>query len=342
MFDRHEESSIKAGTRERRTRTTRPIRRVIGNRNVPVPNSWSNFLALPENKADLARFLSEHLIANPPQDKVIVVAGGFTDGKEAQSSNQVVDPSVFCAEHEEADVLLLLVAHSPNIPPANVWMMAGTATRRKFFNIRAISDNLPAGSLSALLPFHALTGCDTTSYICNHTKVSAWKIFRDKHHLLASLGEGELTVNKIRDAEKFICAIYNCGNMESVNDARVLLFSKTEKPEALPPTKDALELHIKRVHYQALIWKQASCQQPTLPNADGMGWVTDGEGGSKLVPLLMTKEPIPNACKEIISCSCKSGCTTLRCGCKKAKLFCTGVCGCSANENISCKNKCEK
>ena len=80
--------------------------------------------------------------------------------------------------------------------------------------------------------------------------------FLIKYQLLVSLGEGELTVDKVKDAEKFFCAMYNCGHVESVNDARVLLFSKITKPEALPPTKDAFELHIKRVHYQALIWKQ--------------------------------------------------------------------------------------
>jgi uncharacterized protein YggU (UPF0235/DUF167 family) len=92
-----------------------------------------------------------------------------------------------CADHEEADkrlalhvtvnscdtvvvsardtvVLLLLVEHFP-MPSANVRMMAGTAARRKFFNIRAISKNLPSGSPSALLSSHALTGCDTTYVI---------------------------------------------------------------------------------------------------------------------------------------------------------------------------------
>ncbi|CAB3985581.1 Hypothetical predicted protein [Paramuricea clavata] len=173
-------------------------------------------------------------------------------------SSTVSDTVVVSAR--DTDLLLLLVAHLPSMPSANVRMMAGTAARRQFFNIRAISENLPAGSLSALLPFHALTGSDTTSHIQNHSKLSAWKTFQDKHHLLASLGEGELSANKVKDAEKFICAIYNCGHMESLNDARFLLFSKTKKPEALPPTKDALELHIKRVHYQSLVWKQASCQ----------------------------------------------------------------------------------
>jgi hypothetical protein len=117
----------------------------------------------------LAKFLSEHLIANALQEKVIVVAGGFSDGKEAQSSNQLVDPSLLCADHEEADTILVLhaivnscdtvvvsarvtrqsdtvlVAHLPSMPSPNVWMMAGTAARHKFFNIRAISENLPAG-----------------------------------------------------------------------------------------------------------------------------------------------------------------------------------------------------
>ena len=159
LFDRYERSLIKAGTRERRTKTTCPVRCVIENENVPVPNNWSNFLALSENKAELARFLSEHLIENAPQDKVIVVAGGFTNKNEAQSSSEAVDPSVFCADHEEArrflvstriilhcianscdsvvvlardtDVLLLLVAHSPSIQATNVWMMAGTAAKHQ-------------------------------------------------------------------------------------------------------------------------------------------------------------------------------------------------------------------
>jgi hypothetical protein len=361
LFDRYEKNSIKAGTRERRTKTIRPIRRVIENRSVPLPSSWPNFLALPE-RADLVRFLSEHLITNAPPDKVIVVAGGFNDGEKAQCSNEEMDPTMFYAAHEEADtriiyhciastcdtvvvsardtdVLLLLVAHATNIRSANIWMMAGTAAHRKFFNIRAISENLPEGSLSSVLPFHALTGCDTTSFLCNHSKTTAWKIFVQKHYLLSSLGEGNLTATKIKDAEKFVCAMYSHGEVESVNQIRVLLFPKCGKPQALPPTRDALQLHIKRSQYRASVWKQASCQYPILPNPDEMGWVK--VDGKELVPHLMTLDPIPKACKEIISCSCKSGCTTLRCGCKRPKLFCTSICGCAvnSNENNCCKNK---
>jgi hypothetical protein len=35
--------------------------------------------------------------------------------------------------------------------------------------------------------------------------------------------------------------------------------------------------------------------------------------GDRLIPLLMTLVPIPQACLEMISCQCSTGCITLRC-----------------------------
>lgn len=93
---------------------------------------------------------------------------------------------------------------------------------------------------------------------------------------------------------------------------------------ALPPTKDALILHIKRSHFQAIVWKQACLQEPCLLDPDRMGWTRNSD--SNLQHLLMTKEPIPKSCKEIVTCSCRTGCTMLRCNCKKAKLFFTSAC----------------
>ena len=154
---------------------------------------------MPDNKSDLARLLSEHIIVNAPPDKVVVAAGGFADEREVQSSEGAIDLPALRATHEEADtrlighcvnsslnnivvsardtdVVLLLVAHVPYIACPNLYMMFGTAKNRKYFNVRAIHENLPAGSVSALLPFHALTGCNTTSFIRSHSKKSAWKV----------------------------------------------------------------------------------------------------------------------------------------------------------------------
>ena len=123
-------------------------------------------------------------------------------------------------------------------------------------------------------------------------------MFLGKHNLLSSLGEGNLTTTKIKDAEKFVGGMRNHNEAESVNQIRDsnLLFPKCGKPQSLPPTRDALELHIRRSHYQSLVWKQAFSQYPNLPNPDGMGWIKAGD--EKLVPRLMTLDTIPKACKE--------------------------------------------
>ena len=139
VFDRYLDDSIKLGTTQRRTKTTRPIRRVFENDSVQLPQNWQNFLALPDNKSDLTRFLSEHIVANASPDEIIVTDGGFLDEGEVQSSDrleELIDVSVFNAAHEETgtrlilhcakssldtivvsardtDVSLLLVAHAP-------------------------------------------------------------------------------------------------------------------------------------------------------------------------------------------------------------------------------------
>ena len=280
-----------------------------------------------------------------------------------QSSERVIDLSALKATHEEGDtrlilhcvnsslenivvsardtdVLLLHVAHIPHISCPNLYMMSGTATKRKYFNIKAICDNLPAGSVSALLPIHALTGCDTTSFICNHSKKSAWKVFLQHHTPLSSIGEGELTEGKIKEVEKFVCKMYKLDHIGSVDEARVILFSKKENQRHCH-RQVMLYHYIERVYYQEIVkivWKKAHCSELHLPDPETLGWKKIDK--NKRQPLLMTHDPIPKACQEIILCSCFTGCANLCCSCKKPKLFCTRVCACKANNvNInSCKN----
>jgi len=73
-----------------------------------LPKNWANFLSLPDNKADLANFLSEELLLHAPEDKVLVVAGGFTDELEVRSSKATTDLQELSASHEEADTRLVL------------------------------------------------------------------------------------------------------------------------------------------------------------------------------------------------------------------------------------------
>ena len=95
-----------------------------------------------------------------------------------------------------------------------------------------------------------------------------------------------------------------------VDMARFLLFPKAGTPDKVPPTSDALRYHIMKTLYYAMIWRQAHCPKQILPKPDESDWKLMSD---KLVPILMTLDPIPKACLEIITCNCNTGCATLRC-----------------------------
>ena len=57
-------------------KTFRPIRKVIEGGSVPIPKNWKNFPAMPDNKGDLARFLSEY-ITEKATHKILIAAGGL-------------------------------------------------------------------------------------------------------------------------------------------------------------------------------------------------------------------------------------------------------------------------
>jgi len=171
----------------------------------------------------------------------------------------------------DTDVFIMLLSHLNKMRCKELWMMAGTSKKRRFIPIHDIHCKLSPEVLSSLLAFHAISGCDTTSYIRGHTKRSMWNTFIESTNLLRNLGRGPLTQETINDAERFFCHVYKV-NADSVDDARRLLFSKTSQPECLPPTSDALQQHIKRSHYQATVWEQACCSTPDLLNAEhGVG-----------------------------------------------------------------------
>ena len=183
-----------------------------------------------------------------------------------------------------------------------------------------------ADTRESIPAFHVLTGSDTTSYIAGCSKRSAWKTFQTHHQLLENLGKGELTAETLKNAEQFVCKLYNINNMSNTNEARVILFNKSRSPESLPPTSDALQFHIQRAHYQVAVWRQAYLAYPDTPNTKAMGWKVEE---TKVKPLLMSLSPVAKSCREIITCNCKSGCKTLRCRCKKSHLNCTRGCTCS-------------
>ena len=83
----------------------------------------------------------------------------------------------------DTDVLLLL-SHVGSAMCSNMWMLYGTAKNRNHIPIQDVAKTLSVDSLDGLLGYHAITGCDTTSYISSQTKRSTWKVFLSNHQLL--------------------------------------------------------------------------------------------------------------------------------------------------------------
>ena len=119
----------------------------------------------------------------------------------------------------DTDILLLLVYHFQRMSCEHLWMMCGSSKKWRYTPIEHVFNNLPTGSVSTLLAFQALTGCDTTSYIANHSKRTSWGLFKEHHELLNGLGIGELTGQKIKSSEAFLCRLYNEERADSVDTA---------------------------------------------------------------------------------------------------------------------------
>ena len=328
MFDRYTgDQSIKAVTRSKRVGKKRPIRKVIDGRNVPLPQVWSNVIASDENKADLARFLTEIIVTKGtdiPQQCELVTGGGFSCATHARSTRR--SEVKFQGNHEEADTrlvlhsceavnqgykrvlvicrdtdVMLLLVHF--IPPqtAEVWMISGTAKKRKCYPIHVPPERLAKPLRDNLLGFHAFTGCDTTSAFSGYGKRSCWKTFQNHPHLAQGIGrDGELA-----PIEQFVCHLYGTPEQQTVDNATLQLFGKGKLGlEMLPPTRDALELHIARANYQAKIWLQADQEHIDIPSpTDISAWTME----SDCLNVVWTRlPPIPDACLELVTCGCKA------------------------------------
>ena len=110
----------------------------------------------------------------------------------------------------------------------------------------------------------------------------------------------------------------------SIDNLRVKLFHRTNDP----PTHDSSTLYVMRSSYQAMLWITASVTCPTLLLPKISGWKLEGD---MLQPRLMTLDPIPSVCTELLTCACETRCSSLPCTYRKLKLFCRAGCQCGQN-----------
>lgn len=355
VWDQYRALTIKGGTREKRGSGTR--QRISGT--AKVPRDWQAFLANEDNKTELFSFLSTALVTNGqfPDDKDVYITADDCVHHVGNS------PPMDRCNHEEADtrvlvhllhalqtasvgmvytgdtdVVVILLSNFHHIKALNataeIWICFKTGKTSRMISLNTLATKLGTETCKAMALFHTFTGSDSTSSFKFRGKRSCCKLMHDVPHLteeFATIIETPFqTSPRLKEvAVNFVCRLYSSESNEEndVDLLRMRLFSqKTRDVERIPPTMDALDLHLKRSVFQASIRTTAHMSIMPDNNPTDHGWK---EEDSKLLPIWTT---IPLA-KDVLQLDVKCGCTSRpassRCKCMKAKLKCTRLCKCT-------------
>ena len=130
---------------------------------------------------------------------------------------------------------------------SKVWVAFGMGRHFSVININGICSSLGESKPRALPVFHAFTGCDCTSQFCGIGKKTAWRAWELNNEVTPALEDiathpfQKLTVSseKFQRLERFTIIMYDKSSpLESVNDTRLMLFSKRNRDlDNIPPTQ---------------------------------------------------------------------------------------------------------
>ena len=140
----------------------------------------------------------------------------------------------------------------------------------------------------------------------------------------------------VHELNKFTCLLYGDRASTTADECRYALFKSGKcSDDVLPPTCDSLIEHIYRANFQAASWYQCLSPEVDLPSPVGNGWTLDN---NEQEITWMTRPPAPQSLIECVECKCKTGCSTMRCSCKKTDLKCTDLCSCCDCQNTVAGN----
>ena len=240
---------------------------------------------------------------------------------------------------DDTDVLILLIHFTWKWDLQDVSVYMERKCDGKVFDITKSAAKL-GDTCTQLIGLHALTGCDTVSYPYNKGKVSAMSVLK-KHGLMGLSSFGDINANEddlFHSAKVLFSHWYGCRNMSS--NIRAGIFESRKNPPrliCLPPTDEALKMHVRRSHLQAILWKSADREEPPTLDISKYGWqFTDDEAPS---PCHGVTEVGPMELMKVVACGCAAEpvCSRNTCSCKSVGISCTTYCNCCASTD-TCAN----
>lgn len=258
---------------------------------------------------------------------------GFTCAQAEEDADYlIIDTAIKIASADKTvvvvgqDIDLLVLLTQLNVENKNIFFCkVGTSTIKDAYYS---SDSFNHDSLGKYVAFlHSFTGCDTTSGFTGKGKSTLIKslmsitdlsnladIFYNKH------AEKEVVA---KNGIKLIASLYSKKKNHTLHDLRFDMYERASiksnfKLEKLPPTEGAAREHSFRAYLQLQRWLGNN------KNPMDWGWKKTSEGF--LMPKYTEEKLIPDILLAKISCSCKKGCNTAKCSCRKHGLKCTNLC----------------
>ena len=272
----------------------------------------NNFLKNEDNKTDLNSFIATEAQNKRWGNKCVFITHGNTvincltgnacllyndDGLTLEEADNrilchishMVENGLLNIKVRSVDtdvIIILLIAYMKQFILINddvkIWCDFGTGNNRKTVNIHLLYEALGEEICLALPFFHAFTGCDSTTSFYNLPKKKWFELWmscpmRDDITTVFqqlswqpkrfSIDFGNSVLNR------FVSYAYMKSEME-LKLARLSIYTSSFKDSfrILPPSTDALELHILRSCYQAgWIWGNTLSQTQSSPPME-WGW----------------------------------------------------------------------
>ena len=367
IFDSFVDGSVKTSIerkREQQLRGSSLRRRVTATSE--CPKNWSVFLKDRNNQRELFVFMAECLSAlryQPNRQFFITCQQAvLTNGQIAMSESNIegVEARIFLhVKHalSEGNSLITIVTNDTNVVVIalgiyhelrsqhhfqDIVIEYGMNDTHKKISVTELAYSLGLQRCQSLPFFHCLTGSNLTSGFRSITKKKAYQALKASKadvtlaklytHPFQDLSEDD---PKFAVIQRLVILFYSrTADMTCIDDARhQFYFSRHQSLETLPPTKDALLLHTRRVIYECGKWRQCLHAQQQLPSPSAFGWQQSNDENIPWEPKWISGNEASKEARQFYKCACKSECT--RCKCKTASLKCTVFCSCKCQDRTS-------
>ena len=182
----------------------------------------------------------------------------------------------------DTDIFFILLHYALKLQGVTILFDTGTGNKKRLIDITKLAQQYQQELCTALLGLHPFTRCDTTSAFKGIGKVKPIKTLQKSPQFqsaLAQIGDSwQISENLFLQMKAFTSLLYGGKEVSCMNDLRynkirgkccstgeMFDASKNIDLGVLPPCRNCLREHLKRVNYQIRIWKRAHIAKPAYP-----------------------------------------------------------------------------